>query len=106
MGTTPSKPASVEHVDDNEKRRASSSTMATCSPLSPSGALTLDNISSWEQEISADPRAQLARTYVLTRFDHPKRLIEHIIQRIRYCGYQGLAAVPVCDDLGHTRLQH
>ncbi|KAJ7132848.1 peptidase C1B, bleomycin hydrolase [Mycena crocata] len=65
MGSAASKPASYISVSD-EKRdyqevTASLAALAI-SPMSANGSLTLSNIASWESEISAKPKAQLART--------------------------------------------
>jgi hypothetical protein len=68
MGSVPSKSSSSSSPREsvNEKRTSTVMNMATCSPLSPTGALSLDNISSWEQEVSSDPRSQLARAVFAT----------------------------------------
>ncbi|KAJ7096425.1 peptidase C1B bleomycin hydrolase [Mycena epipterygia] len=68
MGSYPSKPAASQSpVSDPEKSSlanltASLDSLAISSPLSPNGSLSLSNIASWEDEISAQPKAQLART--------------------------------------------
>ncbi|KAF9264263.1 bleomycin hydrolase [Marasmius fiardii PR-910] len=53
------------HSEQNEKRHlvaSLSSLTLDASPLSINGSLSLGSISSWESEVGANPKAQLART--------------------------------------------
>ncbi|KAJ6609816.1 peptidase C1B bleomycin hydrolase [Mycena sp. CBHHK59/15] len=67
MGSSPSKPApasdaaSVSEKRDFATMTASMASLAV-SPKSTNGSLTLSNLASWESEIAAKPKAQLART--------------------------------------------
>lgn len=78
MGNTPSSRiptptrASTDQVDEKarmlEEVDTSLSRLHITAPLSNSGKLTFDNVSSWEAEVAGDPKAQLART-ILTHSD-------------------------------------
>ncbi|KAK7472862.1 bleomycin hydrolase [Stygiomarasmius scandens] len=68
MGSSASKPVASPVVD--EKRAVSQvttslSALSIASPTSLDGSLTLPEISSWEEEVSADSKAQLARTVLV-----------------------------------------
>jgi len=68
MGSSASKPIASPVVD--EKRAVSQvttslSALSIASPTSLDGSLTLPEISSWEEEVSADSKAQLARTVLV-----------------------------------------
>ncbi|KAJ7733775.1 peptidase C1B bleomycin hydrolase [Mycena maculata] len=63
MGSYPSKPAPSVAVSDLEKRlTASFDSLRVSLPTSANGSLSLSNLASWECEISANKKAQLART--------------------------------------------
>jgi len=61
MGSMSSKPTAAPPKVDEKRSSVTSSTTETRSPISSGGALSFDNLSAWESELSSDPRAQLAR---------------------------------------------
>ncbi|KAE9401556.1 peptidase C1B, bleomycin hydrolase [Gymnopus androsaceus JB14] len=72
MGSSQSKPVAPQHAE-NEKQTlqeatSAFSTLSLSAPASLNGSLSLQNVSSWESDISHDPKAQLART-VLSHSD-------------------------------------
>ncbi|EEB97922.1 hypothetical protein MPER_02662 [Moniliophthora perniciosa FA553] len=82
MGTASSKPEtpSRQSTDAFDEKRAqlnasfSTLSMSDSTPLSADGSLTLANISSWESELSEDPKAKLART-ILSHSDIRNALV-------------------------------
>ncbi|KAK7056376.1 bleomycin hydrolase [Paramarasmius palmivorus] len=68
MGTASSKPESSSQLTDavHDEKRAqlslASLSLADTTPLSANGSLSLANLSSWESQVSEDPKAKLART--------------------------------------------
>lgn len=74
MGLSPSRPAPVLTVSEDEKLAHSVESLSIASPTSPSGTLTSTNISNWEKGVASDPKAQLART-VLSRANLDDSLI-------------------------------
>ena len=68
MGSAPSKQQSPVTSQVNEKQQSvlttgfSSLSLSQKTPASADGALTLANVDSWEEEIAAEPKLQLART--------------------------------------------
>jgi len=72
MGSSQSKPIAPQHAEDEKQtlQEATSafSTLSLSTPASLNGSLSLQNVSSWESDISHDPKAQLART-VLSHSD-------------------------------------
>ncbi|KAF5389406.1 hypothetical protein D9757_004317 [Collybiopsis confluens] len=72
MGSSPSKPVSSSEGIESEKMPLAQTTAAlsalSVSPTSTNGSLTLQNISSWESDITLDSKARLART-VLSHSD-------------------------------------
>ncbi|THU87711.1 peptidase C1B, bleomycin hydrolase [Dendrothele bispora CBS 962.96] len=70
MGSTTSKttsdvPSAVDEKRNVSQVTASLSGLSIASPTSLDGSLTLSNIASWEDQISADSKAQLARTVLV-----------------------------------------
>jgi len=67
MGSQPSKPAASPVVDEKQQNvqtlsRELSAMSLKNSPISPSGALTLNTVGDWESTISANPKLQLSRS--------------------------------------------
>jgi bleomycin hydrolase len=70
MGSSASKPVAVIPPAFDEKQSvtkvaASLSALSIAAPTSSDGSLTLSNVSSWENDISSDSKAQLARTVLV-----------------------------------------
>ena len=65
MGSATSKPDSFVDHDIDEKHLAStmsSLSLGAVTPKSADGALTLDNVAAWEEDVASQPKLQLTRT--------------------------------------------
>jgi len=68
MGAAPSKPTTADGVQTeiystDEKRQ--SALLSAPAPVSTDGSISLTNISTWEGQVSSDPKQNLARTILV-----------------------------------------